>query len=90
MTLQPGDIPIDADQERQLRELARRKGRPESEIVRAALEAYLAKQRSVKKRGDGKTLYDAMREAGAIGMIKDGPADLASNKAHLEGFGRDS
>ncbi len=36
-----------------------------------------------------KTLYDLLNEAGWIGSIKDGPADLSTNPKYMEGFGKD-
>jgi hypothetical protein len=33
------------------------------------------------------TAFDLMSKAGLIGCIKGGPTDLATNPAHMEGFG---
>jgi predicted DNA-binding antitoxin AbrB/MazE fold protein len=34
------------------------------------------------------TFFDLLDEAGLIGCIKDGPADLSTNPKHMEGFGK--
>ena len=36
----------------------------------------------------GETLYDAFQRVGAIGCIKGGPSDVATNPIHMEGFGK--
>ena len=38
--------------------------------------------------GDGKTCLDLARELGLIGIVKNAPPDLSTNKAHFEGFGQ--
>lgn len=35
------------------------------------------------------TAFDIAQQMGLIAMSDDGPADLATNPAHLEGFGKD-
>jgi metal-responsive CopG/Arc/MetJ family transcriptional regulator len=54
----------------------------ESEIVRQALTEYLSKHESQH------SLYDLFKKAGLIGIYKDGPRDLSTNKKYFEGFGR--
>jgi hypothetical protein len=34
-----------------------------------------------------RSLYDALKERGMIGSITNGPGDLGTNPAHLDGFG---
>ncbi|GMV74398.1 MAG: hypothetical protein AMXMBFR78_13490 [Rubrivivax sp.] len=54
-----------------------------SVLVRRALELYLAQRKS------GRPFVSALDKAGdLVGCFKGGPRDLASNPAHLEGFGR--
>jgi hypothetical protein len=36
------------------------------------------------------SLYDALKMRGMIGSITDGPGDLGTNPAHLEGFGENA
>jgi predicted DNA-binding protein len=61
---------------------ARRRGTSKSTIVREALEGYLA--------ADGEALPAsfAAQAKEFIGCLDGGPADLASNKKHLKGFGK--
>ena len=68
---------------RRLGRLARDAGKSDSEVVREAVEAYCKTQESTP------TCYDLALEAGIIGMVKDGPSDLATNPKYFEGFGRD-
>jgi hypothetical protein len=34
-----------------------------------------------------RTLYDAFKESGLIGCVKNAPSDLSSNPRYFEGFG---
>jgi metal-responsive CopG/Arc/MetJ family transcriptional regulator len=65
-----------------LRSRSRAKGTTESELVREALENYLA--RSKKKR----SAYDLAEEAGIIGSARHAPKDLSTNPLHFKGFGK--
>jgi len=67
--------------ENQLNVFARKIGLSRSEIVRRALLEYF--KRDEKK--DSISFLDLSRDiAGSI----DGPPDLSTNKAHLEGYGK--
>ena len=68
---------------RKLAEKRRRTGLGESDIVRDALTEYL------KKDDSGPSAYDIAKKMGLIGCGKGLPSDLATNKAYMEGFGRD-
>jgi predicted DNA-binding protein len=57
------------------------KGRPESVLVREALENYL----NALPAPD--SAYDLAREAGLIGCVRGEFADLSTNRKHLKGFG---
>ena len=59
---------------------------PPAQIVQAALEKALPAPE--EERPAGRTLYDAMKEAGAIGCISTGLGDLSTNPRHMEGYGR--
>ena len=37
----------------------------------------------------GKSLYEGLKEIGAIGAVKDAPPDLSTNPKYMEGFGKD-
>jgi metal-responsive CopG/Arc/MetJ family transcriptional regulator len=62
--------------------VAQSAGKTQSEVVRDALEEYVARNRPV-------TCYDLFKKAGAIGCYKDGPKDLSTNPKHMDDFGRE-
>ena len=66
---------------RRLKQQAGMKRRPESALVREALENYLAEAPA------SRSAYDLAREAGLIGCVRRGPSDLSTNRKHFEGFG---
>ncbi|WP_156373074.1 CopG family transcriptional regulator [Pseudorhodoferax sp. Leaf267] len=70
--------------EQQLLEAADRAHLSKSELVRRALAAYVARP------ADGtEPFVSALDRAGdLVGCFEGGPADLASNPRHLDGFGR--
>ena len=69
--------------ESQLRNASQRLQMSRSELVRRALEAYL------NRPNDGPQAPSALSLAGDLaGCFDGGPADLASNPKHLEGFGQ--
>ena len=57
--------------------------RSKSEVARDALSSYLHQKKRVQKI----SCYDLAKPF--IGCVKDGPADLSSNKEYLKGFGHD-
>jgi Arc/MetJ-type ribon-helix-helix transcriptional regulator len=57
--------------------LAKRRRVSRSEVVRQGIEAL---------EGAEKSALDAWRDA--VGIVKTGPRDLATNRKHLKGFGR--
>ena len=69
-----------------LRHRSRIKGQPESELVREALETYLAQPT------EARPAYELAEAAGLIGCIRRGPksppTDLSSNPRYLQGFGK--
>lgn len=53
-----------------------------SELVRRALVAY------IRQRNQASPIVSALDQAGdLVGCFSGGPADLASNPGHLDGFG---
>jgi predicted DNA-binding protein len=66
-----------------LKKQAGMRGRPESEVVRDALERYLG-QSSIPA-----SAYDLARDAGLIGCVRGAPRDLSTNRKHFEGFGEE-
>jgi metal-responsive CopG/Arc/MetJ family transcriptional regulator len=65
-----------------LRSQSRAKGTTESELVREALEEYLANSKIEH------SAYDLAKEAGIIGAVHDAPKDLSTNRRHFNGFGK--
>ena len=65
----------------QLEAEAREKGVSPSEVVRQAIEEHLRQQKP------SETCYDLAKRLGIIGVFRDGPSDLSTNPAHMEGFG---
>jgi predicted DNA-binding protein len=74
-------VRVNAELRQRLSATAKRTGKRESAVVREALEAQL---RPLQKK---ESVLDSLKRLGLVGIIKDGPKDLASNKKHFEGFG---
>jgi len=66
---------------RGLHEQASQDGKKESEIVRAALQAYLV------ERGGSVTCYDLALKASLVGAARKAPRDLSTAREHFRGFG---
>lgn len=62
-----------------------RKQVPPAQIVQEALDRILPARPA--EFPVGRTLYDAMQEAGAIGCVSTGIGDLSTNKRHMAGYG---
>jgi predicted DNA-binding protein len=68
---------------KRLKKHAGMKGRPESEVVREALESYLGQSPTPG------SAYDLARDAGLIGCVRGAPRDLSTHRKHFDGFGDD-
>lgn len=68
---------------RELEAEAEHQGVRPSDVVRQALEAHL------KRRTPRPNCFDLAERLGILGSAKGLPADLSTNPAHMEGFGRD-
>jgi metal-responsive CopG/Arc/MetJ family transcriptional regulator len=75
-------VRLDSELRQQLEKEASLEGKSESEVLRRALEEYLS------ARGGRATCYELARKSGLVGAVKDGAADLSTNRKHFEGFGR--
>jgi metal-responsive CopG/Arc/MetJ family transcriptional regulator len=64
-----------------LERISKERGAAKSDVVRDALEAYLAEGKN------GKPLSIAELAADLVGSI-DGPSDLATNPKYMRGFGK--
>jgi Arc/MetJ-type ribon-helix-helix transcriptional regulator len=65
-----------------IRKLAKTSGKRESELIREALE------REFRSHTPETDSYAIAMELGLIGSIADAPADLSTNRKHLERFGK--
>lgn len=74
---------VEPELKQRLEAEARAEGVSPSDLVREALREHL------KRRPPRESAYDLARRAGVIGVFKEGPSDLGTNAAHMEGFGRD-
>jgi Arc/MetJ-type ribon-helix-helix transcriptional regulator len=75
-------VRLDDETQHRLGAEAQATGRNESELIREALAEYF------RERPEPETCLDVARRAGVIGCAKRLPADLSTNRRHLEGFGR--
>ena len=66
---------------RSLKKQSGMSGRPESVLVREALEKYLGEDTP------SQSAYSLARNAGLIGCVRGGPSDLSTNREHFRGFG---
>lgn len=67
--------------QRRLRNRSRLSGRPESELVREALESHFG------QASEARSAYDLAHEARVIGIVKHAPKDLSTNPRYFDGFG---
>lgn len=67
---------------RRLKDAARNRKVCEADYVREAIELRLSSEEPVP------TAYERAQKAGLIGVVRHAPSDLATNPAHMEGFGR--
>jgi predicted transcriptional regulator len=75
-------IQLDEDVQQRIEQLAQTTGVSAADIIRAAIERYACEE----EWSEG-WLAKAER-LGLIGCSEGGPADLSTNKAYFEGFGR--
>ncbi len=72
-------VPDDLD--RQIEEVARRKGWSKSRLIRLAIAGYVP-------RGHRTSRISFVARAGDLIGCLSGPADLSTDPAHMKGFGR--
>jgi metal-responsive CopG/Arc/MetJ family transcriptional regulator len=65
-----------------LRDQSRARGQTPSDVVRAALESYLAQE------AGSVSAYEKAKRAGLIGIVRGAPKDLSTNPVYMEGFGK--
>ena len=65
-----------------LRKRSVMKGQSESEVVREALETYLASTTGER------SAYELAEQAGLIGSVRRAPRNLSTNRRYFEGLGK--
>ena len=84
MATDPNEIQLTDEQRKLLAKRAEETGKPVSELI----DELLAKPKRPRRAArEGRSLLDAMRDHGMVGAME-GPGDLSSNPAHMEGFGK--
>ena len=84
MSLDPSQILLDDVQRRALAELSDQTGKPWAEVFAEALAGYRPK---ATPKGHGQESFSqAAERLGLVGCVE-GPSDLSTNPAYLEGFG---
>ena len=89
MATNPHEIHLTLQQQQALAELARRTGRPWSELLEEAVSA-VARQTAtapMHSSGDDQSLFERLRQRGLVGCLSTAPRDLSTNAAYMEGFG---
>lgn len=74
---------VEPELKQRLEAEAKAEGVSPSDLAREALRELL------QRRQPRESAYDVAKRIGIIGVFKDGPTDLSTNRAHMEGFGRD-
>ncbi len=82
MSINPAEIELTEGQRRYVATRAERTGTTWPEFLHG-----LVPEEPETENGE-MTAYDLAKKMGIIGMSDDGPADLATNPAHMEGFGQ--
>jgi metal-responsive CopG/Arc/MetJ family transcriptional regulator len=77
------NVRVEERLKRELENEAREKGISPSDIVRQALEEHM------RQRTPRANCRDLAERLGILGSAKGLPADLSTNPAHMEGFGRE-
>jgi hypothetical protein len=73
-----------------LKEAKRLSPEEQQRLVRELSLAAPPGQASETSHGAVQTMYEAFKARGLVGFMTDGPSDLSTNPAHMEGFGRDA
>jgi hypothetical protein len=77
------NVRVDKRLKQELEAEAGEKGVSPSAVVREVLEEH------IRRRTPGESAYDIAKRLGILGSAKGLPADLSTNRGHMEGFGRD-
>lgn len=85
MSVDPKTIALDDSQRQVLAELSDKVGKPWPEVLLEALTTYRPKSQTNGKNGE--SFGEVAKRLGFVGCIE-GPADLSTNPAYMEGFGQ--
>ena len=85
MSVDPKTISLSEAQRRALAELSDKSGKPWPEVFTEALSAYRPRPETNGKNGE--SFIEAAERLGLVGCVE-GPADLSTNPAYMEGFGQ--
>ncbi len=86
MSISPDRISLSPEQQQHLARLAKQCGKPWDTVFEEALSSF--EQTSYTKNESNESVYSAMVRLGLLGSVKDGPTDLSTNPAYMEGFGQ--
>jgi hypothetical protein len=84
MSIDPNSIALNDAQKQALAELSDRTGKPWAEVFSEALSGYAPKINSSTKSGE--SFSSVAARLGLVGCTE-GPTDLSTNRAYMEGFG---
>jgi hypothetical protein len=85
MSVDPKTILLTDAQRQALAELSDKSGKPWPDVLSEALSAYRPKGET--NGGNGESFSEAAERLGLVGCVE-GPADLSTNPAYMEGFGQ--
>jgi hypothetical protein len=85
MSVDPKTITLDDSQRKALAELSDKVGKPWPEVFSEALTTYRPQPHANGKNGE--SFGEAAKRLGFVGCVE-GPADLSTNPAYMEGFGQ--
>ena len=89
MSVDPNQIYLSDDQRRLLAAAADHSGLPWQTLLEQAIVPLVqAEPREQNGAAPSETVYEKLSRLGLIGCIEGTPPDLSTNKAYLEGLGR--
>ena len=87
MAIDPREIQLTFEQQRQLANLAEQTGRDWPQLLAEVLRTYPSVGDEPEING-ADSLYDALHRDGYLGAVSGGPTDMSTNPNYLEGFGQ--
>ena len=79
-------IHLTSEQQETLTRLAAQSGKPWQEVPGKALASFEQQTKTVNG-AQTETVHAALVRLGLLGCVTDGPTDLSTNPAYMEGFG---